>query len=200
MNPDVSGYVLTGGASIRMGRDKASLEFAGKTLGERAAETLSQVASRVAAVGYPIAGYRHLDDRAERKTSPASIFGVLAALRDSSTEWTALLACDLPFVTAELFDLLLEAEAREQTAAAVPLQPDGRMQPLAAIYRTVPCLAAINEIVGHGEFRLGLVLDTLPHRIVRPSEYSRLFGSDLFFINVNTPDDYRRALLVAVGR
>ena len=180
-----------------MGKHKALLEFDGATLAARAAGILGGVADQVFIVGSEVSGYPFISDLLEAKTSPAAIFGVQAALHHSPTVWTALLACDLPFVSADLFRLLLTVAESATVDAVVPEQPDGRPQPLAALYRTNPCREAVDEIVAADERRMGALLEKIDCRRVLLSEYSSLPGSDLLFVNVNTPDEYRAALRIA---
>jgi molybdopterin-guanine dinucleotide biosynthesis protein A len=193
MGLEVTGYVLTGGASSRMGGNKALLEFDGVTLGKHAARVLRGFAGTVYTVGFPIDGITCIPDTVG-KTTPASIFGLQAALEHSQSEWTAILACDLPFVTTELFELLGANAESETPDAVVPEQADGRIQPLVAIYRTIPALKAVNAMTSEGEFWLNSLFTRLQHRKLNPSEYSLLTGAKNFFFNINTPDDYRAAL------
>jgi molybdopterin-guanine dinucleotide biosynthesis protein A len=182
-----------------MGRDKASLEVGGMTLAERAVHALSAIANSVAVVGFPVDGFRCVSD-ADRKAAPrAAVYGLEASLADSRSEWTAILACDLPFVTADLFRSMLATAESDSADAVVPLQPDGRLQPLAAVYRTAPCRRAIDAAIAHGELRLAWLVRTIRHRALQPAEYSELSGSDLFFLNVNTLDDLAAARRIAAG-
>ena len=200
MTSRVNGYVLTGGASSRMGKDKALLEINGRTLAARAARVLSDVADEVFTVGLGVIGYPVIRDLDEAKTSSAAIFGLQAAFRHSPTEWTSVLACDLPFITADLFRLMLYFARTQNAAAVVPEQPDGRAQPLAALYRTKPCRETVNDMIAADELRLGSFLDNIECRRVPPSEYSSLNGAELFFLNVNTPDEYQAAVRIAESR
>jgi molybdopterin-guanine dinucleotide biosynthesis protein A len=106
-------------------------------------------------------------------------------------------ACDLPFVTGELFVRL--AGQRENFEAVVPVQQDGRVQPLCALYRREPCLSRTEELIAAGERRPRVLLDSVRARRVMFSELADLPGAELFFTNVNTPDDYARAQQVAGG-
>src|SRR3982750_4812946 len=110
---ELDGYVLTGGASTRMGRDKSRLKLAGSRLGERAASALRRGTKSVYAVGSAIEGYEVIHD-VDGKSSPPAIFGVLTALQHSQAVWTAILACDLPFVSPDLFRLMISTAENEK--------------------------------------------------------------------------------------
>ena len=191
---ELEGYILTGGAGSRMGRDKSTLELGGATLGQRAARILENVATTVSAVGRPVPGIPTVRDVLHSKNERAAIFGVQAALHSARTEWAVILSCDLPFITAEFFRLLISIAESAAVDAVVPVQPDGRLQPLAAVYRTGPCLTAVETMLAAGQRRLQEICERVETRRVPPNVYSNLAGCDKFFFNVNTPEDYRTAI------
>ena len=190
----ISGYVLTGGAGRRLGRDKSSLLFGGVTLGRRAAAILEPITEVVSAVGKPVDGLAFVEDIAEGKTSNAAIFGIRSALADSPSDWTAVLACDLPFITTDFFRLLASFAKAEESEAIVPVQQDGRLQPLAAIYRTEPCRDKVETFLANGGRSMHGLVDTLAVRRVSNEEYAGLPGSERFFLNINTPGDLQVAM------
>lgn len=182
---DTEGYVLAGGAGRRMGVDKARVMLGGVGLAERAARILDAVCRRVTIVGAHIDGRESIDDRVGEGHAPASIYGLHAALSDCRSKWAAVLACDLPFVNAGVFRLLRE-RAVSATTAVLPVQPDGRIQPLAAIYRPSLCLVAVEAAISRGDLKLASALDGL--NAVRVSVAG---GST--FLNINTPSDLLHA-------
>jgi molybdenum cofactor guanylyltransferase len=104
-----------------------------------------------------------------------------------------VVACDLPFVTGELLARL--ASMRDETTdAVVPLQEDGRVQPLCALYRARVCLGQVEELIREDELRPRALLSRVRARRVAFGELRDLEGSTRFFLNVNTPEDYARAL------
>ena len=118
--------------------------------------------------------------------------GVHAALVACESEWAIVVACDLPFVTAELFSFL--AELRLDHDAVVPIQQDGRPQPLAALYRVGPCLRRATELIEAGRRRPLDLLDAVKTRWVEFAELTNLDQSESFFVNINTPSDYDEAI------
>ena len=129
---DVEGFILVGGASSRMGANKSTLLLNGKTTVALISEALRPVTSRVRVVGTSLdttsSGLPGVPDLHEHW---GPLGGIQAALRACKTEHCLVIACDLPFVTRELFAFLLqmESEAEVTPAAVVPLQSDGRPQP-----------------------------------------------------------------------
>jgi molybdopterin-guanine dinucleotide biosynthesis protein A len=114
-----------------------------------------------------------------------------AALAACRAEWAAVAACDLPFITGELFVRL--ASLRENFDAVVPVQMDGRWQPLCALYRARRTSERAADLIAQGERRPRALLDLIDTRRVAFDELRDLRGADRFFINVNTPEDYANA-------
>jgi molybdopterin-guanine dinucleotide biosynthesis protein A len=98
-------------------------------------------------------------------------------------------------VTAELFACLLQIESNADVtpAAVVPLQSDGRPQPLCAVYKRASCLAAAEKSISLGEHTPRAMLDKIETRYVNFNEFADLSGSEHFFFNLNRPEDYERA-------
>jgi molybdopterin-guanine dinucleotide biosynthesis protein A len=190
---EIEGFILAGGASSRMGADKAHLRLGGRTLVGRIADALGAVAGRLSVVsskpdarafGLPVVG----DVYAGR----GALGGLHAALADCRAPWAAVASCDLPFVTAELF-ARLAASAQEGFDAVAPLQPDGRPQPLCALYARARCLDEAERLILADELRPRALLAAVRTRWLAFEELAELPGSELFFLNLNTPEDYEQA-------
>jgi molybdenum cofactor guanylyltransferase len=197
---DVEGFILVGGASSRMGADKSQLVLNRKTTASLITEALRPVTVNVRAVGPSTetsdTSLLYVPDRHERW---GPLGGIQAALHACTTEYCLIVACDLPFLTSELFAHLLQlmSEANGTLEAVVPLQSDGRPQPLCAVYQRVPCLAAAEKSIGLGEHTPRAMLEKVKTRYVNFSEFEHLPGSRYFFFNLNRPEDYERAKEIA---
>lgn len=200
IRPDyrLQGFILIGGASRRMGSDKAQLELGGRTFIERIAASLSSIAETVRSVGSREDSKSGLINVPDVHSCWGALGGLHAALTACNTPWAAVVACDLPFVTSELF-LRLTA-LRENFDAVVPVQSDGRPQPLCALYRCEVCLPQAAKLIDKGERRPRALLAAVNTRWVAPNELDDLAGAENFFSNINTPDDYRRAQLLVSGQ
>ena len=174
----LQGFILAGGQSRRMGTDKSRLKIENETFTERIYKTLLELTDTITVV------------RAEQDLYPnwGALGGLHAALSACESEWAVVVACDLPFVTAELFKHL--ASLRTDHDAVVPLQSDGRPQPLAAFYRTQPCRARATELIETGHRRPPDLLELVNTRWVPFTELTNLDQAEKFFVNINTPDDY----------
>jgi molybdopterin-guanine dinucleotide biosynthesis protein A len=97
----------------------------------------------------------------------------------------------LPFVTGDLFQRF--AMLREDFDAVVPIQSDGRPQPLCALYRQSVCLLLAAALIEEGERRPRALLGRVKTRWVNQAELDDLPGARNFFRNINAPGDYERA-------
>jgi molybdopterin-guanine dinucleotide biosynthesis protein A len=177
-----------------MGEDKSRLTLGGRTFVESAARTLRAVTTRVSLVSSRDGADSHgLAVVPDLRAGVGALGGLHAALASCGAEWAAVVACDLPFVTGELLARLASMCA-DDLDAVVPLQEDGRLQPLCALYRARVCLAQVEEMIRADELRPRLLLSRVRARRVAFEETSDLEGSRRFFLNVNTPEDYARAL------
>jgi molybdopterin-guanine dinucleotide biosynthesis protein A len=190
---DVEGFILVGGASSRMGEDKARLTLGGLSFVERIRAALAALTESVTLVGSAerCAAWPRLSSVPDFYVEWGALGGLHAAVDACRAEWAVVVACDLPFVTRELF--LRLASLRENFDAVVPVQRDGRWQPLCALYRASDTSALAAELIAAGERRPRALLDRLRTRRVAFDELSGLRGADHFFTNVNTPADYARA-------
>lgn len=183
----IAAFILAGGASSRMGSDKSQLRLEQQTFTERIAETLLQITDSVSIVG------RDSDESSLRSVADVypkwgALGGIHAALAACSREWAIVVACDLPFVTSELFSYL--AAQRMDHETVVPVQEDGRPQPLAALYRVDPCLRQATGLIEAGRRRPLDLLEAVKTRWVAFDELRNFARAQSFFVNINTPEDY----------
>lgn len=191
------GVVLAGGASSRLGRDKATLVVGGRTLAARAAELLARVCPEVVVADRGrgvVPGLRSVADGAGR--GPAA--GLLGAARAAPGRPLVALACDLPAVPeALLAALATPGETCADWAAAdlVLLRTERGLEPLVARYGP-RALAALEEQVAAGDYAPRHILDRPDLRvtIVEGDELARFGDPARFLANVNAPEDLERLL------
>lgn len=187
---EVEGFILAGGASSRMGSDKARLCLGGESLVARAAAAIGGVAAGVSVVSSkPGAEEFGLPIVADYYTGRGAMGGLHAALARCRARWALVVSCDTPFVTAEMLRRLASFRGPEFDAVA-PLQPDGRPQPLCALYSAQTCGPVAEGLIKSDELRPRELLRRVRTRRVTFGELSDLAGSAEFFRNINTPDDF----------
>ncbi len=173
-----------------MGTDKSRLLIDEQTFTERIAETLLKVTDSVTVVGQLVDSLR-LKTAEDVYPQWGALGGLHAALTACKREWAIVVACDLPFVTCDLFMRLTSLRAGHE--AVVPVQLDGRPQPLSALYRTDPCQRRATELIEAGQRRPLDLLQVVNTRWVPFWEIRDLDQAGEFFVNINTPDDYYEA-------
>jgi len=197
----IAGFILAGGRSRRMGKDKWNLVLDGRSFVERIADEIRGVASSVAVVGDPgdgLGSEGSLAKATNLKTVPdvfpqwGALGGVHAALTHCDADWALVVACDFPFVTTDLFFRL--ASLRDSFEAVAPMQNDQIPQPLCTLYRVAPCRQVAERMINSGERKPIALLQSVHTRWVSFSEVDDIAGAERFFDNINTPQDYERIL------
>jgi molybdenum cofactor guanylyltransferase len=178
-----AGFVLVGGRSRRMGRDKALLPYRGATLARYVAGQVERAAGSVALVGDP-ALYGGLGYPVIRDLAPGAgpLGGICSALRSSAARWNLVLACDMPRVTAAFLSVLLDEAERSAADCLLPAGPSGRPEPLCGVYHQ-RCLPPLAEAFAHGVRAVVEGLAAVRVQILPVS------GEDLF-ANCNTAGDW----------
>jgi molybdenum cofactor guanylyltransferase len=178
-----AGYVLVGGRSSRMGRDKALLPWRGAPLAKWIAGVVAESAGSATLVG-SVERHAGLGFRAIPDIFPGEgpLGGILTALRDSSAEWNLVVACDMPGIDAILLGRLLESARASGADVLLPISAGDRPQPLCAAYRA-NCLAPFETAFGGGVRKMTAALEAVTVRRLPMEEV-------LQFQNVNTPEDW----------
>lgn len=199
---DVTGVLACGGKSTRMGRDKATVELGGRALIEYPLRALQQVAQRVVLACGPTPRYGELglelalDPQAFDDGGPLA--GLLAGLEVSATEWTALLACDMPRADARVLHELLARAERDDLDACL-LELDRGSQPLFAVYRRT-CLQPVRDALAAGERRMiAFHSRTLDGRALRIGTLRCGDSRSEPALNLNTPEELSAEELRADG-
>lgn len=195
---DLSGVILAGGKSRRMGGShKALLPFPREILIHRQIRLMNRVCSEIILVTnepktfLPHVGsdVRIITDYYAGKGPLAGVHAALS-LADRRNVW--LVGCDMPFLSPEAARLMLELKIAGDRDAVVPSFED-RLQPLHGIYDK-RCVRSIPVMFGSGQTKLVQFLKTVLCETVEPS-YFQGKGLDMkFILNFNTPDQYESCL------
>jgi molybdopterin-guanine dinucleotide biosynthesis protein A len=197
----VAAFILAGGASSRMGRDKGLLEIGGIPLIVRTTRLLEPLVAAVSVIGqserYAPLGLRTLADRsfggpACREQSQGPLAGIATALDATGAPWNLILACDLPYLTPYWLNWLLSRAMRSGAQAVVPRTPKG-LEPLTAVYRR-ECAEPIAAAMFRGVRKVTEALAGVRMEIVDAREWRELDPGDRVLRNMNSPEDYEKAL------
>ena len=179
---DIEAFILIGGRSSRFGRDKAAVEFEEESLVKRTAKLIRNAISpsritlvaandgKCAFQGMPIIFDLH--------EGYGPVGGLHSALAYARTEWIFVVACDLPLISSDLVATLAGMISGD-IDACVPVQPDGRLQPLCAFYQVGRCLSIIDDFIkSQGSLSLHGFLDQVRTRTVAFDAMRHLPGSE----------------------
>jgi molybdopterin-guanine dinucleotide biosynthesis protein A len=196
---EVSGYVLAGGKSSRMGQDKALLQLAGKPLIARAVERLAEVCETVSI----LSGREEFRTfgRLVRDVHPGCgpLGGMEAALLDAETPWCLFLAVDMPFVPARFLGHWAQDVVGRPGCRIALFTASGKAQPtLCLVHReALPSLQAAIQRGDYKVFRvfseaaaeLAMQLGRSPEEIL----LNTVCGDDAWFRNLNTAAEFAEA-------
>ena len=188
---DVTAFILAGGKSIRMGKDKAFLEFKGRILLARTLELAAGVAKDVRIVGDPskFAAFGRVIEDIYCEHGPLG--GIHAALKSSSTELNLMLAVDLPLVEPNFLKYLVSVARDGNAVVTVPRASDG-LQPLCAVFRR-GFVEVAEQSLAQGKNKIDALFSNVDTRIVEPETLSHAGFSSEIFRNLNTPEEFEKA-------
>jgi len=185
----VEGAILIGGASSRMGRDKARLEWKGTPLAQRVADVLGSCVSRVRLVMRPGSEPPlDLPCIVDQRPEHAAMVGVHAALVACESAAVLVAACDLPEIDPRVvLALLALVPAQAGPDVVAPLGPGG-YEPLLAVYRP-RVLPEMERRIEAGELSLQSLLRAVDTLAIPEAELRAIDPELRSLRNVNRPDD-----------
>lgn len=187
----VSGAILAGGHSRRMGHDKALLELDGRPMIAVVAEQLRAVAAEVIIAADDSRFYAPFADRCvpDHYSGVGTLGGIHAALAAATHDRVLVVGCDMPFLKPVVLRWFVEAAE----AAEVVILRQGRwVEPLHALYRK-SCRPAIEEAIESGRRRVISFFESVRVRYVEPREIAHLDPDLRSFVNINTLEEWQAA-------
>lgn len=185
----VTGVILAGGASRRMGSNKALLKIGGQTLIERVYATMAALFPDVVIVTSTPQTYAFIPCRTVADIYPGagSIAGLHAGLNASSSGRIFVAACDMPFLNPALIRMLCQNFG--EFDAVVPLNSCGLREPLHALYAR-SALVPLQQAIEQGDKSILHLLDRLQTRLVTNDDVRLIEGAEESFRNVNTREEF----------
>jgi molybdopterin-guanine dinucleotide biosynthesis protein A len=188
----ISLVIQAGGKSSRMGENKTLMQFLGVPLIQRVLERTKSIAQEVIIVSNEPEKLAFLDVNVVKDSIPGlgAIGGLYTAMDKANSELVAVVACDLPFVSAAI--LAEGARLLDQTDAdvAIPRVNGDFYEPLHAVYRREPCKKAIFQAIQSEKRRLVSWFSLV--RVVEMDEdlCRQLDPDGLAFFNINSKEDF----------
>ena len=175
--------MLAGGASSRMGHDKALLPSRGSTLLEQITREVVAAAGSVTVIAPPERyGGLGLIVISDLHPGQGPLGGIHTALSLTTADWNLIVACDMPGITASFLKELFEQAEASSADCLIPHNAQGRKEPLCAVYSR-ECLAPIARAIAAGVRKVTAGLHELRVAEWRPSTLD-------CFTNLNTPQDW----------
>jgi molybdopterin-guanine dinucleotide biosynthesis protein A len=188
----ISGIILAGGKSRRMGHDKAFLELGGRSLIEIVLERIRAVAAEIIVVTNTPQRYAHLAARLVSDIYPGvgTLGGIHAGLTAATCDRALVVGCDMPFLNPPL--LAYQASLAAHYDVVVP-RMDGLLEPLHAVYSRA-CLPLIEAKINAGQWQAFSFYPQVRVRHVERDEMAHFDPELLSLWNVNTPEDWQRVV------
>jgi len=188
----VSGAILAGGQSRRMGRNKAFLEVDGRPVIRRLIERFDAVFSEVLIVSNDPGAYRGVCAKVVADIFPGRgpLAGIHSALSHAKNGWIFVSACDCVFFNPEVVRGLW---ALSDGVDAVVAELDGYLEPLNALY-SAACLGPVRRRLEESRLRVVSFYPEIRLRVVSAAQIGRWDPTGRMFWNMNTPADYRAAV------
>ena len=189
---EITGIILAGGKSSRMGKDKGLCEFNGKTLVEHAIETLKPLCGQLIISSNRFhEKYRsyNLPVVSDEIKNTGPIGGIYTCLKLSKTRHNIILSCDTPFVGSLLLQHIINNVEKEQIVA--PAHHKFLIEPLSAYYAT-NVLNDVEDSIRKGDYKLINLLKKVRFKSVQINKFLS-FYNEHSFLNINCPDDMTQA-------
>lgn len=187
----MTGIVLSGGESRRMGSDKAFLRIAGLPLIEHVLRALRQVTDRIIIVSNNPEAYRSYEAEltADACDKRGSLVGIYSGLLRSRDEYNIIVACDMPFLNPRLLSYMAGLAAGQDLV--LPMVGEA-IEPLHAVYRRT-LLPLIEDRVKRGRLKIRDVFAGRRIRYITEEEIDRFDPARRSFVNLNTAREFEEA-------
>jgi molybdopterin-guanine dinucleotide biosynthesis protein A len=193
----VSGIVLAGGQSSRLGTDKAFVNVNGQPLIEHIVAKLTKLSDDVIIVTNSPQKYGHLEAKLVGDIYPGrgALGGIYSGLRTATNAYGLVVACDMPFLDLNLLRyMILLARGHDVVIPRI-----GELtEPLHAIY-SKNCLEPIDRLLAQGGLKIIDFFPAVRVRYVEEGEVDIFDPQHLSFFNINTPSDLEKMRKLARG-
>ena len=181
---NITGIILAGGKSSRMGTDKGFLLLNDKPFVQYSIDALTPLVSEIIIVSdnpdYDVFGLKRVDDITK---NAGPVAGICSGLEASKTEYNVILSCDIPLVTTEVLQKLINNI--DNKTQIIQAESQGKSMPLIAIYKT-DILDIFKDLLNNDERRLRIAIkNCISKNIVLEKEY------EFSTMNVNTQTELK---------
>ncbi len=191
----ITGIILAGGKSRRMGRPKSLISWRGQPLIMEVSRRLGLITDKLLLVTDEPGRYPFLDipKVPDLFVNRGPMGGLHSGLHHAETPWMILTACDQPFLDPGLLGLLASYADRTGIDAVVPSLPGGYIEPLCALYSRDILPGLTRWLEQEERSSLRDFLPTINCHYLPPGEWEAFGPPERLFFNMNTPADLKRA-------
>lgn len=188
----VTGLILSGGKSKRMGRPKAFLPFEGSTVIGHIVSEIKDLFSEVFIVANEVESFEDLGVDVVKDILPhrGPLGGILSGLMTSSNHYAFVMACDMPLIDKRL---VRELVSRRQDNDVVVLSHPQGIEPLFGVY-SKNCIKPLEESLFAGNLSVQDFLSGLKAGVYEWMPERQDADALPPFFNINTPQDYSRVI------
>ena len=188
----MTGVILCGGESRRMGQNKAFIEIRGERIIDRTVSLFKKLFDDVLLVtnsplDYQDLGVRMVTDLVPKK---GSLGGIYTGLFFSSSPKAFFVGCDMPFLDKQVVRFFVDLA---EEADLVVYRSEQYWEPLHAVYSR-KCLKPIERLMAQGDFTIIKAYKGMKVREVTSGELIPIDPELHSLLNINTPDDLKRVL------
>jgi len=197
----ISGIVLAGGKSVRLGHDKITEKVGGISLIEKVVASLEPLSEEVIIVTAKartfsqLAGHSKVKITADIFPGRGSLGGIYTGLVRSDSFYNIVVAADMPFLNAPLLRYMIEAS--DGFDLVLPRVGEW-FEPLHAVYSR-NCVKAIETLFDQGKRVIVELFNYVKVKYIEEKEIDRFDPGHLSFFNINTKEDLERAENIARG-
>lgn len=181
----VTGIILAGGKSSRMGTDKGFLKLNNRLFIKHIINAIKPLVSEIIIVSdnkdYDVFGLKRVEDDI-KNAGPLS--GVHSGLKTSKTQYNLVLSCDIPLITTKILKKLLNGIDKHTDIIQIVSQ--GKSMPLIALYKK-QCETVFFQLLHKNERRMYYAINqcNLKTIVLQPEE-------EIYTRNINTPEDFKK--------
>lgn len=191
-NADITGVVLAGGQSKRMGFNKAEVEMHGESMLMRMIDKLKEITSTIlvsiGTVSYPNVPLPQIPDKHPQCGPLGGIYSVLKA---SKTSLNLVVSCDIPLVSISLLEHIVEKAKESNALITLPVDHDGQLQMMCAVYHK-DILPILQQQIDAQAFKMKNLVGMVATEYVEISKEHPLYQENAF-MNVNNPANLEEA-------
>lgn len=180
---DITGIILAGGKSNRMGTDKGFLLFNEKPFIQYSIDALQALVSNIIIVSndisYDALGYQRIND-SQKDFGPVA--GIYSGLKTSKTTYNIILSCDIPLIKPAILQILIDAV--DDHSDVIQIVSDDKKMPLIALYKK-QCVSHFHKAIQENQHKLQNVLvQCISKNVLLKKE------DEQYTINVNTKKEF----------